>query len=275
MRTIIRYVWRVAVATVLLTGITLISCNLLARLQEAAPGALDTPFRLELTFLSALVVSIVLAYVVARSRWSGTQLMCAIFVAYFGLYTFIPQSEAMLGIAGRMPPSSSALLTAQGFLGALLYSFALVALMGRLHEEGVEMESGRLHMGVREWLWKVGLCVVLGPAAYLAARAPLWPWAQPLLLPPLPHTISLLVGCYLLLIAFMLPIIKMLRGGRLEASLTIGLLLAILAGLAPLAMARLVLPQMFSLGHVVGISMANLLYGLLVGYLFSREARRA
>ncbi len=274
MRTILRYAWRVALAAVLLTGITFVSYNLLARLQEAAPGALDARFRLGLTFLASLVVSLVLTYVTARSRWTGTQLMCAVFVAYFGLYTFIPQSEAMLVVAGRVALSSSALLTAQGFLGALLYSFALVALMGRLREEGVELESGRLHMGAGEWLWKVGLCIVLGPAADLTARAVAVPLGEAPSLPPLPHTISLLIGRSLLLIAFMLPIIKMLRGGRLEASLTVGVLLSILAGLAPLAMARLFLPQMFSVGHLVGISVANLLYGLLVGYLFSRDARR-
>jgi len=210
MRAILRYAWRVAVAAVLLTGITFISCNLLARLQEAAPGALDERFRLGLTFLSSLLVSMVLAYVVVRSRWTGTQLMCAIFVAYFGLYTFIPQSEAMLVIKGRVALSSSALLTAQGFLGALLYSFALVALMGRLREEGVEVESARLHMGAGEWLLKVGVCMVVGPAVDLTARAAFWPWAQPLDLPPLSHTLSLLIGRSLLLIAFMLPIIKML-----------------------------------------------------------------
>ncbi len=274
MRAILRYAWRVAVAALLLTGITFVSFNLLGSMQEAPAGALDERFRLGLTFLSALPVSLVLAYVVSRSRWSGTQLMCAVFVAYFGLYTFIPQSEAMLVLQGRMALSSSALLTAQGFLGALLYSCALVALMGRMGEREVELESARLHMGVGEWLWKVGLCVVLGPAVDLTAREALWPWSQPLALPPLTHTVSLLIGRSLLLIALMLPIIKMLRGGRLEAAVTVGLLLAILAGAAPLAMARLFLPEMFSVSHLVSISVANLFYGLLVGGLFSRQARR-
>jgi hypothetical protein len=271
MKAIFRYLWRVIVAAVLLTAIISISYDLLAGFQGITPQVGDRQFQLGLTSLSALLVSAVLSYVVVRSRWTGTQLMCAIFVAYFGLYTFIPQSEAMLIMAGRPALATSALLTAHGFLGALVYSFVLVALMGRLREHEVERESARLHMPVGEWLRKVGLCVVVGPAVDLVGRAAFWPWAQPFALPPLSHTLSLLVGRSLLLIAFMLPVIKMLRGKRLESALVVGLLLAILAGIAPLAMARLFLPEMFSAGHVMGISLANLVYGLLVGYLFSRE----
>jgi len=273
MRTVLRYGWRVLPAAALLTAITFISFSLLGRFQELPDVTVEQGFRAGLTFLSALLVSAVLSYVVVRSRWSGTQLMCAIFVACFGLYTFIPQSEAMLVMAGRLAPATSALLTAHGFLGALLYSFVLVALMGRLREGEVVRESARLHMPAGEWLWKVCVCMVVGPSADLAARAALWSWMQPAGLPPLFHTVSLLVGRSLLLIAFMLPVIKMLRGGRLEAALVVGLLLAVLAGIAPLTVAGLFLPEMFRPGHVLGITVANLLYGLLVGYLFSREAR--
>jgi len=272
MGTVWRYGWRVLLAAVLLTAITFVSYNLLARFQDVPHAALESGFRVGLTFLAELLVSAVLCYLVVRSRWSGAQLMCAIFVACFGLYTFIPQSEAMLMMAGRLAPATSALLTAHGFLGALVYSFVLVALMGRLREQEIVRESPRLHMPPGEWLWKVGLCALVGPLADLAGRSTFWPWMQPAALSPLFHTVSLLVGRSLLLIAFMLPVIKMIRGSRLESALVVGLLLAILAGIAPLAVAGLFLPDIFPLGHVLGISVANLFYGLLVGYLFSREA---
>ena len=272
MGTILKYAWRVVLAAVLLTAITFISFNLLARFQEFSQVVIERRFQLGLTFLSSLLVSGVLSYLALRSRWAGTQLMCAIFVAYFGLYTFIPQSEAVLVMAGRIAPATSALLTAHGFLGALIFSLVLVALMGRLHDEGVQQESARLHMPVGEWLWKVGLCIVLGPAVDLVGRAAFWPYSEALALPPMSHTVSLLIGRSLLLIAFMLPIIKMMRGGRLETATTVALLLAVLAGIAPLAMARLYLPELFPLGHLMGISVANFLYGLMVGFLFSRES---
>jgi hypothetical protein len=272
MKTVFRYGWRVLLAAVLLTAITFISFNLLVRFRDLPPAAAEQGFQVGVTFLAALLVSIVLVYLVVRSRWSGTQLMCAIFVAYFGLYTFIPQSEAMLLLAGRVATATAALLTAHGFLGALVYSFVLVALMGRLREQEVMRESARLHMPPGEWLWKVAVCAVVGSGVDLAGRAAFWPWMQPGNLPPLSHTFSLLVGRSLLLIAFMLPIIKMIRGGRLESALAVGFSLTILAGIAPLAVAGLFLPHLFPLGHVLGVSVANLLYGLLVGYLFSREA---
>jgi hypothetical protein len=273
MVTVLRYLWRILTAAVVLTGIIFLTYNLLGRLQDIAAAVQDQRLRLGITFASALCVSIVLSYLVLRSRWSGTQLMCAVFVAYFGLFTFIPQSEAVLVMAGRLTLSSSALLTAQGFLGALLYSVVLVALMGRLRDGGEGPESARLHMGAGEWLWKVGLCVVIGPAVGLLARAAFWPWTQPLPDRPLLHSASLLAGCSLLLIAFMLPIIKMMRGDRLEAALMVGVLLAVLGGAAPLVTAQVWLPDKFSVGHMVGISVATLLYGMLVGFLFSREAR--
>jgi hypothetical protein len=275
MRAILGYLWRVLAASVLLTAITFGSYYLLARWQGEGLPLADAGSRLGLTFLSALLVSTVLTYLVLRSRWSGTQLMCAVFVAYFGLYTFIPQSEAMLVMAGRMALPSAALLTAQGFLGALLYSFVLVALMGRLGQRQVQAESARLHLSAGAWLWRVGLCATVGPGMDLVVRVALWPWAQPLPLPPLGHTISLLIGRSLLLIAFMLPIITMTRGGRAETALAIGLLLCVLAGVAPLTMAHLYLPGPLPPEHLIGISVANLLYGLLVGYLFSGEPRAA
>jgi hypothetical protein len=272
MRVSVQYLWRVVAAAVLLAAITFGSFNLLARFEELPKGPIDQWSQLGVTFLAALLVSTVLSYLVLRSRWAGTQLMCAIFVAYFGLYTFIPQSEAMLFMAGRLPLTTSALLTAHGFLGALVYSLVLVALMGRLRAQEVERESARLHMPAGEWLWKVGVCVVVGPAVDLAGRAAFLSGAVPLAQPQLTYAVSLLVGKSLLLIAFMLPVIKMMKGGRLETALAVGLLLGVLAGVAPLAMARFYVPELFSLGHLLGISVANFLYGLLVGYLFSREA---
>ena len=267
MKAILQYLWRVVAAAVLLAGITFIAIDLLARFQGAPGLPMDQRSQLGLAFLAALLVSTVLSYLVLRSRWAGTQLVCAIFVAYFGLYTFIPQSEEV----GRMAPTTSVLLTAHGFLGGLVYSLVLVALMGRLRAQVVERESARLHMAVREWLWKVGVCIVVGPGLDLLGRAAFWPWTQSLDLSPVAHPIALLVGRSLLLIAFMLPIIKMMRGGRLETAVAVAVLLGVLAGVAPLAMARLYAPGSFSLTHVVAISVANFLYGMLVGYLFSRE----
>ncbi|KPK57468.1 MAG: hypothetical protein AMK73_10105, partial [Planctomycetes bacterium SM23_32] len=89
------------------------------------------------------------------------------------------------------------------------------------------------------------------------------------------HAVMLEVGRALLLVAFVLPVIKMIRGGRLETALTTACLLCVLGGVAGLIMPDPFLPDRARLTFLVERGLANLLYGLLVGYLFSRSPGEA
>jgi hypothetical protein len=72
-----------------------------------------------------------------------------------------------------------------------------------------------------------------------------------------------------LLVFFSLPLIKMMRGGRLETALTVAVVLCALGAVSPLIMTDPFLPGTISASWAIETGLSNFAYGALVGYLFS------
>jgi len=259
-----RYGWRVVVMALLLTSISILSFELRGWFLQLPRTEVSKEFFLTWLLGSKLLVVAALTYPVLRSRWSGTQLMVAIFVAYFGIATFISQNLAALAIPEHVTPSMAALLTAHGFLVALLLAALLVVIMGRLHSGTVTVESGRLHMPAREWLYKLALCVV----CWLGLHFALCGVADSVLLYE-----RMIIQAFraVFLVVFALPVIKMMSGGRLETACTVAVLFMVLGAIAPRVSMRLLLQEGRWVSSAVGPTLASGMYGLLVGYLFSRR----
>ncbi len=276
---VMNYVWRAVLAGLLLAGVALLSLILLARLGDySGMPAAETDLLVRIV-VSKLLVAAALTYPALRSRWRGTQLMCAVFVAYFGVYSFLPHSEAFVALSSDVMAATAALLMAHGFLMALVFSGFVVAITGRLWSDSVTGESARLHMPTGQWLWRLGACLSvrlvlkLGGARWFSAGAfgagpesagvglPLWWFIQ--------------AGHALLLVVFALPLIKMMKGGRLEAALTVACVLGVLGGLAPVLSAGPFFPGTIQVGGAAEMTISNFLYGALVGYLFSYSEPKA
>jgi len=271
---VIRYGWRVALALAVITALSYGSLAL-----QGTHGALGSAgggwgmFLLLTGLREALTVG-VLIWPTLRSRWSGTQLACALFVAYFGLHSFVTLSGAVLTLPTVVTPPVAAALTAHGFLIALASAFVMVAAMGRMHQKPFVAESPRLHLPAGEWLWKLLVCGLAGLA--------LW-WGGRLLVPesvrefyreagqpPIGERLMLEGGRALLLVAFVLPVIKMMRGGRWEVAFTVASLAAVLGGVTPVILPTELIPAHVRASFILRTAPGNLLYGGLVGYLFSR-----
>jgi hypothetical protein len=277
MEQVLKQLWRVAASAVLLILISYVSFSVLNASRVFPPA--DVPWLVLMAWfvLSCLLTAAVLVYVTVRSRWTGTQLMCAVFVAFFGIRTFVNISQAFLLVPHVMTPPRAAVLAAHGFLVALMFSFVLVLVTGRLGATLV-LESPRLHLPAREWLGKLVVCTVaycglsVLAQAVAASRLPdfyarggMVPWWE---------RAMLYTGRALLLVAFVLPVVKMLKGGRWEAALAVGLLFCILGGLVPLMVPGGTIEDAVRYTFMVTGGTTDLLYGLLVGYLFSREPAR-
>ncbi|MFO8007867.1 MAG: hypothetical protein R6V05_09035 [Candidatus Brocadiia bacterium] len=272
MREFWRYAWRILVAGVALAGITLLSLMVLSRFEEFPQPPAGSASVLPRIFVAKALVGGVLAYAAFRSRWGGTQLVAAVFVAYFGLYTFLPQMEARLLLAEHITPATSAVITAHGFLVGLVFALFLLPLSGSPRASAVLEESPRLHMGARQWVLRVLLCVggwlamkaggafVLGEAYEISDGLGILYWSG----------IRLLEA--LLLLVFALPLVKMLEGGRLEAALVTALCMAILAAVAPIVVAQAYVPVSHGMLRMAEMGLTDFLYGALVGFLFSYEA---
>ena len=275
MGAVIRYGWRVALALVVITALSYASLELQGMHEAVGSARGGRGMFLLLTGLREALTVSVLIWPTLRSRWSGTQLACALFVAYFGLHSFVTLSGAVLTLPTVVTPLVAAALSAHGFLIALASAFAMVAAMGRMHQEPFVAESPRLHLPAGEWLWKLLVCALAGLA---------WGGGGRLLAPegvrefyrgagelPTGERLVLEAGRALLLVAFVLPIIKMMRGGRWEVAFTVASLAAVLGGVTPVVVLPTeLIPAHVRASFIVGTAPGNLLYGGLVGYLFSR-----
>jgi hypothetical protein len=262
---------QVAVAALLLTALWCVSLWALGRLPGVSAGAVPA---ILLPLLGAnLLVGGVLVYLAVRSRWGGLQLAIALFVTYFGLHVFVPLGELFLLLPDGVSQSVGPLLVANGFLIGLAASAALVVVTGRLRAPGDVGESARLHMPPGMWLRRLAACaaarvltkgVALGSlhvaaGAYSAAARPVVTGAWALIQ----------AGQALLLVVFVLPLVKMLRGGRVEACLAAAAVLGVLGGIAPAIASRPFLPEAVPRLHALEVTASNAVYGGLVGLLFS------
>jgi hypothetical protein len=274
-RVVLKYGWRVLVSLVLLTALSWASLRI-----QTSGGTLGDPvggpgtFVLLIALREVLTVSALL-WPTLRSRWSGTQLTCALFVAYFGVHSFVTLSRAMLTLPAIITSPVAAALSAHGFLVALASAVVMVVVMGRMHQQPFVVESPRLHLPAGEWLWKLALCALAGMGLWLAgqvlAPADVREFYKGAGQPSLAERAVLELGRGLLLVAFLLPIIKMMRGGRWETAVAVGLLAAVLGGVTPVILPTALLPAPVRIAFILGTAPGNLLYGGLVGYLFSRR----
>ena len=103
--------------------------------------------------LALLVVSclntVLLSYLIIRSRWAGLKLIGAIFLIFFGVSTFMPQIETAYFIT-RLPSGMLPRLFLAGAITAALFSPLAVLVLGKRRHEGPDEEgSSRLNMPLR------------------------------------------------------------------------------------------------------------------------------
>ncbi len=272
-----RYVWRVGLAGAVYAAISLTSSIVLRRYQNLPVSPVPGWQMAAWLLVGGLLTAIVLAVPTVRSRWSGTQLIVAVFVPLFGLSTFLNIAQGWLLVPELVTFPLAALRLAHGFLVAVFFSFFLVLIMGRLHPPGLVAESTRLHLPPLEWLWKLGLCL----AALTGMRAAISLWLTPgdvvefyqgVGLAPLWQSLVFEVGRALMLVAFVLPIIKMTKGDRLEASLTTACLMAVLCSLAAGLTPSADVPDKARYFRMLSGTGSHFIFGFLVGHLFSRRS---
>src|SRR5512144_3235464 len=73
--------------------------------------------------------TIVLAYIILRSRWSGWRLIATVFFVFYGVMTFIAQIESF--IFHILPPGVLPRLFLMGVLIAAPFSLLAVLILGK------------------------------------------------------------------------------------------------------------------------------------------------
>jgi hypothetical protein len=256
----------------------------------ALPGAQQTAADAAQSAIALVIVAVlnsaVLAYLILRSRWAGWPLMAAIFVLLYGTTTLMAQMETAIFVT-TLPPGTVPRLFLFGALVAAPIAVLSVIIFGKRRPRAGEMApNDRLRMPEHEWAWRLAVISVaylvlyfgfgyfiawqnpavreyyggVDPGSVGAQLASVWrrtPWLYPVQ-----------IGRALLWVLLALPVIKMMKGSRLEAALAVGLAFCVLMN-SQLLLPNAYMPDEVRMTHLIETASSNFLFGLLVGWLLA------
>ncbi len=229
----------------------------------------------------SLLNTVVLAYVILRSRWAGWKLILVMFLVSYGVTTVMPQIETAFFVT-RLPPGMLPRLFLSGAVIAALYSTLAVLILGKRRPDRAGDESRtRLEMSAGEWAAKLSLIVIAYVVIYFtfgyfiawksAAVRAYYGGSDPgsffaqmrAVVRETPWLVPLQVARALLWAAIAVPVIRMTRGPWWEAGLAVALLFAVVMN-SQLLLPNPLMPQEVRAVHLLETASSNFLFGWLV-----------
>ena len=281
----------VIVARVFALAIVLFTCfaiaGTLVRLPpgpEAAEQGGSVASLLAVCFLMAAV----LTHIIVRSCWAGWRLVATVFLVFYGVTTFMGQIESAVFIT-RLPAGALPRLFLLGAIVAALFAPLAVLILGKRKDSRADdRPNTRLVMPAREWAWKLGAIALLYVILYFTFGYFI-AWRQPevrayyegvdasgffphmaTVVRDTPWLIPFQVVRALLWTAIALPVIRMLKGDRLETAAAIGLLFAVVMN-AELLLPNPYMPEAVRMAHLTETASSNFLFGIFIGWLLSKR----
>ena len=269
-----------ALAVVYLICFAVVSGALLA-----TPTEPNTPAQASGALVALLIVSVVqslvLAYVILRSRWAGWKLILAVFFIFYGVTTVMSQIETAFFVT-RLPAGMLGRLFLAGAIIAALFAPLAVLILGKRKSDQFEREAQpRLRFSASGWVVRLSLIVVAYVVIYftfgyfiawkneavrayyggsdpgsLLAQMSSVVRTQPWLLP-----FQILRA--LLWTMFALPVIRMMKGPWWEAGLAVALLFGVVMT-CPLLLPNPLMPEEVRMVHLLETSTSNFLFGWLL-----------
>jgi len=189
--------------------------------------------------------TIILTYLILRSRWAGWRLIITVFFVFYGVMTVMGQIESLIFVTG-MSRAMLARLFLNGALIAAIFSPIAVLILGKIKQDINDEEPNlRLIMPKLQWVWKLLVVAVIYVGLYFTFGYFI-AWKSPalrefyggpdlgnffahlrMLLQFRPWLAPFQVLRALMWTALALPVIRMLKGRWWEAGLGVGLLFAI------------------------------------------------
>lgn len=236
-----------------------------------------------------LLNTLVLTYIILRSRWTGVRLMVAIFFVLYGVTTIMSQIETVVFVT--LPPGVQGRLFLMGALVAAPFSVLAVLILGKRKADywKTDHRNDRLVMSTSEWVWK--LAVIAG--AYLIlyfAFGYFIAWQNPAVrayyggtdegnffaqmgstFRDMPWLIPFQIFRAMLWTALALPVIRMMKGSRWETALAIGLLFAVVMN-SQLLLPNPYMPETVRISHLIETASSNFIFGLLISWLLTQRS---
>jgi hypothetical protein len=256
-----------------------VSAALLPSSSEQAQGQPSASLVPLLTV--SVLNTLVLSYVILRSRWTGWKLVIAIFFIFYGVTTVMTQIETAVFIT-NLPPGMLRGLFVSGAIIAAMFSALAVLILGKRKSYPTESNiRARLDMSVGEWVGKLSLIVIAyviiyftfgyyiawknealrsyyggsDPGSFLAQIRSVMretPWLFPF---------QAMRAILWTVIA--VPVIRMMKGQWWETGLAVALLFGVVTT-SPLLLPNPLMPQEVRMVHLLETATSNFLFGWLV-----------
>ncbi len=233
--------------------------------------------------IGVLVVSvlntIVLSYIILRSRYARWNLVLPSFVILYGTMTVLPQIETAFFV--KLPSGMLPRLFLFGAVFSMVFSLLAVSILGKKRPVAIgDGSRSRLNMPVPEWLVKLCVIVILylvlyftfgyfiawkseAVRAYYGGNDPGSFWAQiSSVIRDTPLLIPLQVARAFLWTAIAVVVIRIMKGHWWEAGLAVALLFSVMS--AQLLIPNPLMPAEVRMVHLVETASSNFVFGWLV-----------
>jgi hypothetical protein len=263
-----------------LSGLSRVASQGLAP-QQPAPSDVFAPLA-----IFSLCVGVVASYLILRSRWHGWVLAGAMFVGMYGISTVTSQIESIFFLSNKLPHGMIRAVFIQGAIGMALFAPLAVLMLGKWRDaKPAAVLANAEHLRASSVAWKLALLVVAFVFLYMFFGyyvawqnpelrkfygGPDWPtffaamkgnWQSTRLIFPLAAFRALLF------VAFMYPLIRMLRAGRWESAIATALFLA--SWTTALLLPNPLMPASVARSHFWETLAFSLVFGSLLGWLLS------
>jgi hypothetical protein len=238
--------------------------------------------------LVCFLYTIVLTYLILRSRWAGWRLITTVFFVFYGVMTVMGQIESLIFLTG-MSRGMLARLFLNGALIAAIFTPLAVLVLGKIKQDINDDEPNfRLVMPKLQWAWKLLAVAVIYLGLYftfgyfIAWKSPalreFYGGTDPgnffvhlsMLFRFRPWLAPFQVLRAMMWTALALPVIRMLKGQWWEAGLAVGLVFAIVLN-AQLLIPNPYMPEAVRMTHLVETASSNFIFGWLMVWLLNRH----
>jgi hypothetical protein len=264
----------------------------LSRVAQQGPATQPAPADLfPPLVIFSLCVGIVASYLILRSRWHGWVLAGAMFVGMYGISTVTSQIESIFFLSNKLPHGMIRAVFIQGAIGTALFAPLAVLVLGKWIDSKTAVAlHAPAQMRASSVIWKLTLLVVSFVFLYMFFGyfvawqnpelrkfygGPEWPtffaamkgnWQNSRMIFPLAAFRALLF------VAFMYPLIRMLRVGRWESAIATALFLA--SWTTALLLPNPLMPASVARSHFWETLAFSLVFGGLLGWLLSARPQK-
>jgi len=246
--------------------------------------------------LVSVLNTVVLGWLVLRSRDHGLRLMAAVATVFFGGQVFLAQVETVIfqsypGFARHFPVDMAPRILLAGVLHVLFWTPAAVMVLGKRKGDSSTLAAESREGLPSFWSWRTLAAAVLYVAVYftfgyfVAWRNPAVAsyyggtdsgsfWMQmATVLADTPWLPLLQVLRGMAWAALALLILRALRRSTLEGALCVGAIFGVVMN-AGLLIPNPFMPHDVRMAHLMETASSNFLFGVVAGWLFRRQPRR-